>query len=253
MPGERYPVGVGQQSGDATERVIRALTSLDTSELAPIEPPPSVWDGIEASFESGRAELPGSSSPGSAVLVVEYSIDASDVLVEVGGGWVESAIDHGAPELEQPAGQQVLWDAIDDDGLREVWQLVVRQVRSEQSDVRVTFRCDSARDRRWFEMTVSPVAEGGVRFRSVLVSRAPRPPVALLDPTIERDHGSEPIALCSWCGRGRFEGAWLDIERLVADARLLERESLPPVTPGICGSCRDQMSTELLAQGIAVS
>ena len=152
-----------------------------------------------------------------------------------------------------PDDKRVLWESIDDDELRELWQLVVQQVRSEQSEVRVTFRCDSARARRWFEMAVSPVADGGVRFRSVLVFQEARSPVALLDPTIERDHASEPIALCSWCGRGRFDGSWLDIERLVADARLLERESLPPLTSGICGSCREQMSAELLAQGVAVS
>ncbi len=244
---------VARQSRDATERVIRALESLDASDLAPIEPPPSVWDGIEASIESGRAELPGSPSPESAIAIIEYSIDASDVLTEVGAGWVESAIDHGAPELERPDDKQVLWESIDDAELRELWQLVVQQVRSEQSEVRVPFRCDSARAKRWFQMAVAPVADGGVRFRSVLVFQEARSPVALLDPTIERDHASEPIALCSWCSRGRFDGSWLNIERLVADARLLERKSPPPLTPGICGSCREQMSAELLAQGVAVN
>lgn len=240
------------QSGDATEKVIRVLQSLEATDLDPVEPPPSVWDGIQASIESGRAELPGSSPPESAVLVVEYSIDSSDVLIEVGDGWAESAIDHGAPELEQPDDEQVLWESIDDDELRELWQRVVQQVRSEQSELRVPFRCDSAHDRRWFEMAVSPIADGGVRFRSVLVFRDARSPLALLDPTLERDHAAEPIALCSWCGRGRLDGSWLAIDRLVSDARLLERESLPPVTPGICGSCREQMSAELLAQGVAV-
>ena len=44
---------------------------------------------------------------------------------------------------------------------RELWQLVVRQVRSEQSEVRVPYRCDSAHARRWFEMAIAPVADGG--------------------------------------------------------------------------------------------
>ena len=244
-------VDMAQQSGDATERVIRALESLDAADLVLIEPPPSVWDGIEASIESGRGGLPGSPSPESTVAIVEYSIDASDVLAGVGAGWVDAAIDHGAPELARPDDNRVLWESIDGDEMRELWQLVVRQVRSEQSEVRVPFRCDSAHARRWFEMAIAPVADGGVRFRSVLVFQEARSPIALLDPTIERDHASAPIALCSWCGRGRFDGSWLDIERLVADARLLERDSLPPVTPGICGSCREQMSVALLAQGVS--
>ena len=74
---------MAQQSGDATERVIRALESLDAADLVLIEPPPSVWDGIEASIESGRSGLPGSPSPESTVAIVEYSIDACDVVAEV--------------------------------------------------------------------------------------------------------------------------------------------------------------------------
>ena len=244
-------VDMAQQPGDATERVIRALESLDAADLVLIEPPPSVWDGIEASIESGRGGLPGSPPPESTVAIVEYSIDASDVLAEVGAGWIDVAIDHGAPELARPDDNRVLWASIDGDEMRELWQLVVRQVRSEQSEVRVPFRCDSAHARRWFEMAIGPVGDGGVRFRSVLVFQEARSPIALLDPTVERDHASAPIALCSWCGRGRFDGSWLDLERLVADARLLERASLPPVTPGICGSCREQMSVALLAQGVS--
>jgi hypothetical protein len=241
---------MAQQSGDATERVIRALESLDAADLVLIEPPPLVWDGIEASIESGRGGLPGSPPPDSTVAIVEYSIDASDVLAEVSAGWVDAAIDHGAPELARPDDNRVLWESIDGDEMRELWQLVVRQVRSEQSEVRVPFRCDSAHARRWFEMAIAPAADGGVRFRSVLVFQEARSPIALLDPSIERDHASAPIALCSWCGRGRFDGSWLDIERLVADARLLERDWLPPVTPGICGSCGEQM-VALLAQGVS--
>jgi hypothetical protein len=241
------------QPRDAAERVISALVSLDDADFERVEPPSSVWDGIEASIESGRAELPGSRSAESAVAMIEYSIDASDVITEVGAGWVESAIDYGVPELARPDDKRVLWESIDNDGLRELWQLVVQQVRSEKSEVRLPFRCDSARARRWFEMAVAPFADGGVRFRSVLVFQEARTAVALLDPTVERDQTTEPIALCSWCGRGRFDGSWLDIRRLVADARLLECESLPRVAPGICSSCQEQMSAELLAQGIAVN
>lgn len=173
---------MAQQSGDAIERAIRALRSLDAADLVLIEPPPSVWDGIEASIESGRGGLPGSPSPESTVAIVEYSIDASDVLAEVGAGWVDAAIDHGAPELARPADNRVLWESIDGDEMRALWQLVVRQVRSEQSEVRVPFRCDSAHARRWFEMAIAPVADGWCAFpvgarlpRGTQPDRAARP------------------------------------------------------------------------------
>ena len=91
------------------------MESLDAADLVLIEPPSSVWDGIEASIESGRGGLPGSPSPESTVAIVEYSIDASDVLAEVGAGWVDAAIDHGAPELARPDDNRVLWESIDGD------------------------------------------------------------------------------------------------------------------------------------------
>ncbi len=238
------------QSRQAPERVERAFESLDAADLAPIEPPPFVWDGIDASVESGRAELPGSATPETAVLVIAYSIDASDVLIEFGAGWVDSAIDHGAPELTQPGDQRVLWESIDDDGLRELWQLVVERVRSAQSEVHIPFRCDSARDRRWFDMIVEPATDGGVRFRSVLAFREEREPVEFLDPTIERDDTAEPIALCGWCGRGRLGDTWLSLVQLDADLRLSERPAPPPVATGICDSCKKQMSADLRDQGV---
>ena len=68
---------------------------------------------------------------------------------------------------------------------------------------------------------------------------------------MSRSLASAPIALCSWCGRAELDGSWLNIEQLVTDARLLERDSLPPVAPGICGACREQMSAALLAQGVS--
>src|SRR4029079_8356780 len=117
---------MAQHTGDATEKVVRALESLDATDLVLIEPPQSVWDGIEASIESGRGGLPGSRCPESTVAIVESSIDASDVLTEVGAGWVDVAVDHGAPQLARPDDNRVLWDSIDGDEVRELWQLVVR-------------------------------------------------------------------------------------------------------------------------------
>ncbi len=237
----------------ASDEVIRALAGLDPADLDLTDPPASVWDGIEAAIESGRGGSPGSPPANSAVALIEYAIDASDVLAEVGAGWAAAAIDHAAPDLVQPGSSRVLWDAIEGDEMRAVWQLVVEQVRSTQSELRVPFRCDAAHARRWYEMAIAPAADGGVRFRSSLVFEAPRSPVALLDPTATRDDRATPIALCSWCGRAEHDGAWLAIERLISAVRLLERDSLPPLTPGICSACREQMSAELRGHGVSAS
>ena len=68
-----------------------------------------------------------------------------------------------------------------------------------------------------------------LRFRSVLALREERDPIEFLDPTIERDHTAEPVALCGWCGRGRLDGSWMSLAQLDADLRLSERPAPPPV------------------------
>ncbi|MDX2381868.1 MAG: hypothetical protein QNM02_19180, partial [Acidimicrobiia bacterium] len=151
-------------------------------------------------------------------------------------------------ELAVTAHDRTLWSYIDREEIRELWQLLVERVRTLQVRARVPFRCDAAHARRWFEMTITPEPGGRVHFRSVLAFEETRSPMALLDAHSERDRDAEPVPLCSWCGRGQRGSDWLDIEELVQSARLLERVSMPPISYGICGSCREEMSAELLVR-----
>ena len=97
-------------------------------------------------------------------------------------------------------------------------------------------------------MTITPDANGHVHFRSVLQYEESRPPVRFLDDAETRDSAAEAVAVCSWCARGG-EHDWLDIEEFVRRSRLLEAEAFPPIAYGICGTCRDEMSAELLVPG----
>ena len=57
---------------------------------------------------------------------------------------------------------------------------------------------------------------------------------------------AEPVALCSWCARGRLGEEWLDLDALLRAARLLERDDLPPISYGICAPCRHEMAADVL-------
>jgi len=231
-------------------RVLSALSELQPGDLAPVVPPPDVWDAIAASLASGRAEMPGDGTSTPA-LVVEYLIDADDVVTGVSEGYAEFARANGAPELVEPSSDRTLWSAFDGDEIRELWQLVVQRVRTEHTEAQVPFRCDAAHARRWFEMTVSPAEHGCVRFRSVQMFEEEREPIALLDHEVTRDAAAPAIALCSWCGRGERDGEWLEIDDLVQAGRLLELDAPPPVSFGICNPCRREMSAELLVPSAA--
>ena len=95
-------------------------------------------------------------------------------------------------------------------------------------------------------MTITPESNGRVHFRSVLAFDEARPSVSLLETNSKRDESLRPVPVCSWCGRGQHGSLWLDIEELVQAARPLEGASMPPICHGICASCRDEMSAQLL-------
>ncbi len=236
------------------DRIGRILSEIVPSDFVRVDPPADLWDDIVASIAAGETKRPTApkeppSRDGTTGTVVEYWIDGDDHLIDVGQGWSEFARDNGAPGLAASAPARTLWSYFDRDEVRELWQLLVDRVRATRTQVRVPLRCDAAHTRRWFEMTVTPEADARVHFRCVGVFEEPREPVALLDLGSQRNLEAEPVLVCSWCGRGKSGSRWLDIEDLVHAERLLEQPSLPPISYGLCGPCRDDMSAELLLSG----
>ncbi len=251
-------------SGDLTDegidpaemdRIRGILAGVEAADLELVEPPADLWGQIEASLTSERSlattgpKQSPSSTP-STSMVVEYWIDANDVVTHVGEDWADFARHNDAPELAAQSPDRTLWTYFDKEEIRELWQLLVARVRATNKQAQVPLRCDGPHARRWFTMTIAPEADGRVHFRSVLAFEEPRSRIALLDPHCERDDTTPPVALCSWCGRGEHESQWLDIEELVQEARLLERTSMPPIAYGICSPCRDDMSAELLVPAV---
>ena len=247
-----------QRAGDGaieearTERVRSLLSELGDADFERVDPPAEIWERIEASIRMEGAASPKVAPREVATgTVVEYRIDANDVVIDVGERWAEFARENGAPDIATGPSRRTLWSSFEGDEVRELWQLVVERARRLQARVEVPLRCDGPDARRWFRMEITPEADGRVHFRCELVFEEARPSVALLDVHTERDVGLEPVALCSWCGQGRHGAHWLDIEELVAAARLLERTAVPAISYGICATCRDEMSAEMLVPGAA--
>ena len=237
--------------GAVTDRIRLILSKLEEADFERVDPPADLWDRIEASITSGAAPSPREppSREFAASTVVEYWIDANDVVIDVGQSWVDFARDNDAPELAVLPSDRALWTYFDSDDVRDLWRLLVERVRRFQTGVEVPLRCDAPEARRWFDMTITPETNDRVRFRCALVFEEARPPVSLLDLHSERDVDLQPVPLCGWCGRGQHGSRWLDIEELVQVAHLLERTSMPPISHGICASCRDEMSAQLLVPG----
>jgi hypothetical protein len=235
---------VRDENGEDTDlapfdRVVSVLSRVDVADLALVDPPEGLWARIDAAIDDEADEIATG-----AGTVVEYCIDADDLVVAVGEDWSTFARDNGAPELDALSDERTIWSYFDDDEVRDVWRLLVEQVRATQGVAQVPLRCDAPHMRRWFEMTITAGPEGTVDFRSVLVFEEPRDEVALLSGDAERDRDRAPVPICSWCGDGHDGSRWSRIEDLVRELRLLE-DRVPAVDYGICPTCREVMSSDL--------
>lgn len=248
--------------GDDTAMERRLADLLATAvSAAPVEsePPADLWDRISAALRSddGAATVPAE-APGQlrhvddvdahtvgAGTIVEYVIDAHDVVVGTGGDWDGFAADNEAPELSGAGTGARLWDVIADEALRDLWREAVARVRATGRQATLPFRCDGPSVRRWYEMTLTPGPDGTVAFRSALTFEMARPEVRALRRYGDRDTEAPVVRICSWCGHGDDDGTWRPVEELLAGARLLEQDPPPPVVHGICPSCVDQMTRVL--------
>ena len=221
------------------DRVTRILSTVESADLERFEPPADLWSRIAASV----AAEPERVADGAGT-VVEYAIDAHDRVIDTGGEWSAFAQDNGAPELDSMATDRTLWSYFGSDEVRDLWRLLVAQVRTTRTAATVPLRCDAPGVRRWFEMTLTPQPNGVVQFRSTLSFEEHRPEVAFLAVRAERDGERPAVQVCSWCGDGHDGSTWRRIEDLVAELRLLE-DALPSIDYGICPGCRDRMSSEL--------
>ena len=231
-------------------RLARIVADLDEVDFEQFVPPEGMWMRIEAAV-AADASTDASTGVGD---VVEYRIDGSDVVSAGGDGWSQFARDNDATELVDLDGHRTLWSYFDGDEVCELWQLLVAQVRATQTEVRVPLRCDAPDMRRWFDLTITPEAHNAVRFRSALVFEEHREEVALLGIGTPRSDRALAVALCSWCGLGHDGSRWVELDELARTLRLMEGDEAPPVSHGICPSCREQMSADvLIAAGVVVS
>lgn len=153
------------------------------------------------------------------------------------GLWARIAASIVAEQGSAPTGSGTVVEySIDSDdiviAINEDWSTFARQ--NDAPDMR-----------RWFEMTITPEPDNVVHFRSALVFDEHRPAVAFLNEHVARDRATPTVPVCGWCGDGYDGSRWRQIEELVRDLRLLE-DLMPAIKYGICPTCCDLMSANLL-------
>lgn len=174
-----------------------------------------------------------------------YRVDAAGLIREVGADWDRFAELNGAPWL---AGGAVvgrpLADFIDDVTSRHLYELLLARARAGRP-VTIPFRCDGPAVRREMVMQLHPAPDGAVDIETRVRRETARPPVALLDRSAPRAE-TLPVTMCGWCNRVRTgPGTWQEVEDAVAALRLLSFPAPPPLSHGICPTCREAVEAAI--------
>jgi len=179
---------------------------------------------------------------------VTYSIDGDDRIHAVDEAWLSFARLNDAPKLtrEGVIGRS-LWDFVNGTELRRLYGILVEKVRADDLRILLPFRCDSPEERREMRLCLSPMRAGSVRFDGFLVSRRPRPWLAMLHPTIPRS--DLRVEICGICRRLRtHDGGWAEMEDIVVTMNLFVSPRPPALIESICPGCRIAV-TRLTAVG----
>jgi hypothetical protein len=170
-----------------------------------------------------------------------YRIDAANRISHVNAAWTEFArSNHGYTVLPEHVLRSNLLDSIKDLTLRELYLRLIRSVRAGR-DLRFHYRCDAPDSSRTFEMHIRAVDGGEVEFASTLTHEEARPSVAVLEYGRPRDE--RLLKICSWCQKVEMpDKSWMPVEAAVEILHLLEAETFPQLTHGMCNPCRDELS-----------
>lgn len=172
-----------------------------------------------------------------------YRVNCEDIVSWVDAWWLAFARENGAPELsaENVVGR-CLWDFVDDDATRGIYQQLHRRVRESGQSVVVPFRCDSPNLRRHMRLTILPGADGDLCYESQLLRVEPGVRYRVLEPGEPRNEAF--LTLCSCCKRALLEThGWLDLNEAVLRSGVFDRRRVPQLRYTFCDECREAVAT----------
>jgi len=170
-------------------------------------------------------------------LIVSYTLDRNNRIVDIGGEWDHFAIDNDARNLVAP---NVLGRPIDEfiigDATRMFLFTMLDCSRLLAKPFTRPYRCDSPQWRRYMEMTLEPTRQGTIELRHQLLWVEPidHPVVFTVAPSGVRH---DFVKRCSICNRLRIRNRWLEADE-AAHWGLLAKSGECPVIYGVCETCQ---------------
>ena len=175
-----------------------------------------------------------------------HKVDKKGIIVSVSDNWQSFAEENlGASTClpENVIGTHLL-DHIHDPETKHLYELILQKVRKYRHKAIFSFRCDAPDKRRFLKLSVIPLKDDAIEFKSQIVRTELREFVELMRSDIERSE--DLLRICSMCKKiSLSETQWEEVEVVIQKMRLFEMEVLPQLTHGLCKTCFNKAMEEL--------
>ena len=182
--------------------------------------------------------------------------DRQGRLVYLNQAWLDFARENWRADFEPELVLGAGWrQQISDPATLHLYDLLVQRALRLNHPVAVAYRCDSPDLRRYMEMRVSPLPDGGLEWASRILREEPRAVANLLETRARRSE--RLLRVCSWCkkvqmpdwagGKGGEVGHWVEVEEVMSRLADTQAGAYPDLTHGACPDCYQAILEEMEA------
>ena len=163
-----------------------------------------------------------------------YYLDDADRIVEFGPGWPDA----NAEYIGRP-----VWDILYGTTIRLIYAKIFERVRATGAAASVDIRCDQPNQLIALRLAVTHTEDGLLRVGIDPVREAATEYRPLWDPDAVRS--GQNVRACSWCQSIQVgEGEWLPFVEAVRRIGLLQANTPPEISHGICDGCLDMLDMD---------
>lgn len=179
--------------------------------------------------------------------ICTYTVNADDAIVRVGNDWSDFARENEAPHLD---GKSVLfrslYDFIIDARTRNLYRIILKNVRESNRPVELPFRCDSPDKRRFMKLLIQPQPERTISFHSELIREEVREPLKWLKNDGRGAYGvygrAQPVMMCSMCKQIKISrDEWSPPETAISSMEIFSTDAPHKVLHSVCPACNGQV------------
>lgn len=177
-----------------------------------------------------------------------YTVNDQDLIIQVNSQPWNKFYKRNAYTFESCFSHSIvghsIWDYIDNDEIRQLYKLILENVRKYQKQLQIPFRCDSSAMNSYLKLIISPLKENHIQFISEVICIEYHKEIALWDTKIPRC--DKKVSVCSICRLIKNESdKWIDAHIYMEDMKLVNEQIMPNIFHDLCPHCVDTVVQEI--------